>query len=147
MIPKINIPKNPALAVKMLIDSGFEAGIVGGCIRDAIMNKIPHDWDICTSATPDEIQTVFQDFKKLTVGLKHGTIVVFIKGEELEITTYRIDGLYSDGRRPDTVSFTRNLVEDLSRRDYTQNAIFFNESVGIVDPFNGVSDIEHKILD
>ena len=146
MIPKIKIPKNPALAVKMLIDSGFEAGIVGGCIRDALMNKIPHDWDICTSATPDEIQAVFQDFKKLTVGLKHGTIVVFIKGEELEITTYRIDGLYSDGRRPDTVSFTRNLVEDLSRRDYTQNAIFFNESVGIIDPFNGVSDIEHKII-
>jgi len=146
MMLKINIPKNPALAVKMLIDSGFEAGVVGGCIRDALMNKIPHDWDICTSATPDEIQSVFRDFKQLTVGLKHGTVVIFINGEELEITTYRIDGIYSDGRRPDNVSFTRNLVEDLSRRDYTQNAIFFNESVGIIDPFNGVSDIQHKII-
>ena len=146
MMLKINIPKNPALAVKMLIDSGFEAGVVGGCIRDALMNKIPHDWDICTSATPNEIQSVFHNFKQLAVGLKHGTVVIFINDEEIEITTYRIDGTYSDGRRPDTVSFTRNLVEDLSRRDYTQYAIFFNESVGIIDPFNGVSDIERKII-
>ncbi|GAA0076250.1 CCA tRNA nucleotidyltransferase [Clostridium sp. CTA-5] len=146
MTLKINIPKNPALVLKMLIDAGFEAGVVGGCTRDAIMDKIPHDWDICTSATPDEIQTVFQNFKQLTVGLKHGTVVVFINNEEIEVTTYRIDGIYSDGRRPDTVDFTRNLVEDLSRRDYTQNAIFFNESVGIIDPFNGISDIQHKII-
>lgn len=143
---KINIPKNPALAVKMLIDSGFEAGVVGGCTRDAIMGNTPHDWDICTSATPQEIQAVFQDFKQLDIGLKHGTVVIIIDSEEIEITTYRIDGVYSDGRRPDNVSFTKNLVEDLSRRDYTQNAIFFNESVGIVDPFNGVSDIQDKII-
>lgn len=143
---KINIPKNPALAIKMLIDAGFEAGAVGGCTRDAIMGEIPHDWDICTSATPNEIQSVFEDFKQLTIGLKHGTVVVIMDNEEIEITTYRIDGEYSDGRRPNNVYFTENLIEDLSRRDYTQNAIFFNEFQGIIDPFNGVSDIEHKII-
>lgn len=143
---KINPPKNAALAVKMLLDSGFEAGFVGGCIRDALMDKTPNDWDICTCATPYEIQEVFKDFKKLTIGLKHGTIVVIIDKEEIEITTYRIDGTYSDGRRPDKVCFTRNLLEDLKRRDYTQNAIFFNESQGIVDPFNGISDIKNKTI-
>jgi len=143
---KINVPKNPALAVKMLINYGFEAGVVGGCNRDAIMGITPHDWDICTSATPIEIQKVFKDFKQLTVGLKHGTVNIIINNEDIEITTYRIDGEYSDGRRPDDVSFTRNLIEDLSRRDYTQNAIFYNEFEGIVDPFNGVSDIENKII-
>ncbi len=143
---KINIPKNPALAIKMLVDAGFEAGVVGGCTRDAIMGEIPHDWDICTSATPDEIQSVFKDFKQLTMGLKHGTVVIIMDNEEIEITTYRIDGEYSDGRRPNNVYFTKNLIEDLSRRDYTQNSIFFNEFQGIIDPFNGVSDIEHKII-
>lgn len=143
---KINVPINPELAVKMLIDAGFEAGFVGGCIRDAIIGETPHDWDICTSATPDEIQSVFTDFKQLTIGLKHGTITIIIDKEEIEITTYRIDGEYSDGRRPDNVIFTRNLIEDLTRRDYTQNAIFFNEFQGIVDPFNGVADIEHKVI-
>lgn len=143
---KINVPKNPSLALQMLIEAGFEAGVVGGCTRDAIIGEIPHDWDICTSATPNEIQTVFKGFKQLTVGLKHGTVIIIINSEEIEITTYRIDGIYSDGRRPDNVSFTRNLIEDLSRRDYTQNAIFFNKFDGIVDPFDGISDIEHKII-
>ncbi|NEZ46275.1 CCA tRNA nucleotidyltransferase [Clostridium niameyense] len=143
---KINPPKNAALAVKMLLNSGFEAGFVGGCIRDALMNKTPNDWDICTSATPYEIQEVFKDFKKLTIGLKHGTIVVIIDKEQIEITTYRIDGTYSDGRHPDKVCFTRNLLEDLKRRDYTQNAIFFNEFQGIIDPFNGISDIKNKTI-
>lgn len=142
----INIPKNPALAISMLIGAGFEAGVVGGCTRDAIMNKTPNDWDICTSATPSEIESVFKDFKKLDVGLKHGTITVIINKEQIEITTYRIDGEYSDGRRPDDVYFTRNLIEDLSRRDYTINAIFFNELTGIIDPFNGVSDIENQVI-
>lgn len=143
---KINIPKNPALAVKMLVEAGFEAGVVGGCNRDAIMGEIPHDWDICTSAIPDEIQAVFKGFRQLNMGLKHGTVVIIIEGEDIEITTYRVDGEYSDGRRPDNVAFTRSLVEDLSRRDYTQNAIFYNEFKGIVDPFNGVSDIKNKVI-
>ena len=142
----IAIPKNPSLAIKMLMDSGFEAGVVGGCTRDSLMGEIPHDWDICTSATPDEIQTVFKGFRMLLMGLKHGTIVVIIEKEDIEITTYRIDGAYSDGRRPDDVCFSRNLIEDLKRRDYTQNAIFFNEVQGIIDPFNGISDIQNKVL-
>jgi tRNA nucleotidyltransferase (CCA-adding enzyme) len=143
---KINIPKDPALVVKMLLDSGFEAGVVGGSVRDAIMNEVPHDWDICTSATPYEIQVVFQGFRQLTMGLKHGTVVIIINGDAIEVTTYRVDGEYSDGRRPDNVEFTRNLVEDLSRRDYTQNAIFYNDIQGLVDPFNGVEDIKNKVI-
>ncbi|WP_032123269.1 CCA tRNA nucleotidyltransferase [Clostridium amazonitimonense] len=142
----IDIPKNPALAIKMLMNSGYEAGVVGGCTRDSIMGIVPNDWDICTSATPSEVQSVFKSFKQLNIGLKHGTVVIIIDDEEIEITTYRIDGEYSDGRRPDEVAFTRNLIEDLSRRDYTQNAIFFNEFQGIVDPFNGISDIKNKII-
>lgn len=134
------------LAVRLLMEAGFEAGVVGGCNRDAIMGKTPDDWDICTSATPEEIQFVFKDFKQLIMGLKHGTVTIIINKEPIEITTYRIDGEYSDGRRPDYVAFTRNLVEDLSRRDYTINAIFYNEVDGIVDPFNGVQDIEHQII-
>ncbi|PRR81573.1 CCA tRNA nucleotidyltransferase [Clostridium vincentii] len=143
---KINVPKNPALAVRMLVEAGFEAGVVGGCCRDAIMGEIPHDWDLCTSAMPDEIQAVFKEFRQLTMGLKHGTVVIIIEGEDIEITTYRVDGEYSDGRRPDNVIFTRSLAEDLSRRDYTQNAIFYNDFKGIVDPFNGVADIKNKVI-
>lgn len=143
---KINVPKNPALAVRMLVEAGFEAGVVGGCNRDAIMGETPHDWDLCTSAMPNEIQVVFKEFRQLTMGLKHGTVVIIIEGEGIEITTYRVDGEYSDGRRPDNVIFTRSLVEDLSRRDYTQNAIFYNDFKGIVDPFNGVVDIKNKVI-
>jgi len=143
---KINIPENPALAIKMLMDEGFEAGVVGGCVRDAIMGEIPHDWDICTSALPLEIQIVFKKFRQLTMGLKHGTVVIIIAGENIEITTYRIDGEYLDGRRPENVEFTRSLVEDLGRRDYTQNAIFYNDVQGIVDPFNGARDIKNKVI-
>lgn len=143
---KINIPETPSLALKMLNNAGFEAGVVGGCTRDAILGKTPEDWDICTSATPNEIQTIFKNFKQLTVGLKHGTVVIFINNEKIEITTYRIEKGYSDGRRPDKVIYTRNLIEDLSRRDYTLNAIFYNEKHGIIDPFNGVSHIQNKII-
>lgn len=143
---KIEIPQNPSLAIDMLLNSGFNAGVVGGCTRDAIMGKEPNDWDVCTSATPKEIQQVFKDFKQLTMGLKHGTVVVFINKEPIEITTYRIDGTYTDGRRPDKVIFTKNLTEDLSRRDFTHNAIFYNHNLGIIDPFNGICDIKHKIV-
>lgn len=142
----IYIPENPKIAINMLINAGFEAGVVGGCVRDSLMGKKPNDWDICTSAKPDEVQSIFKDFKQLKMGLRHGTIVVIINGENIEITTYRIEGKYSDGRRPDEVIFTRKLIDDLSRRDYTQNAIFFNEIKGIVDPFNGVGDINNKII-
>jgi len=143
---KINVPKNPAIAIKMLIEAGFEAGVVGGCNRDVMLGEIPDDWDICTSALPEEIQKVFKGLRQLTMGLKHGTVVIIIEGEEIEITTYRVDGEYSDGRRPDNVEFTRSLTEDLSRRDYTQNAIFYNDFQGVVDPFNGVVDIKNKII-
>lgn len=143
---KITIPPKILFVINLLRNSGYEAGVVGGCTRDSIMGICPNDWDICTSATPKEIQNVFKDFKQLDMGLKHGTIVVIIDNEEIEITTYRIDGTYSDGRRPDKVNFTRNLIEDLSRRDYTINAIFYNDEEGIIDPFNGTMDIKNKLI-
>lgn len=143
---KIIIPKVPALAVNMLISGGFEAGVVGGCTRDAILGIKPNDWDVCTSATPKEIQEVFKDYRQLDVGIKHGTITIIFDKEAIEITTYRIDGTYADGRRPDNVIFTKNLVEDLRRRDYTINAIFYNDKTGIIDPFFGITDIKNKLI-
>lgn len=143
---KIDIPRNPAHAIKLLSDYGFEAGIVGGCTRDSILGKSPNDWDICTCAKPDEIKMVFKDFKQIETGLKHGTISIVIEDEVIEITTYRIDGIYSDGRRPENVIFTNDLIKDLSRRDFTQNAIFYNDFLGFVDPFGGIKDLEKKIL-
>lgn len=143
---KIIIPPAPALAVNMLISGGFEAGVVGGCTRDAILGLEPNDWDVCTSATPKEIQEVFKNYRQLDVGIKHGTITIIFDKEAIEITTYRIDGDYADGRRPDHVCFTKNLVEDLKRRDYTINAIFYNDKTGIIDPFFGITDIENKLI-
>lgn len=146
MNENIIIPPVPALAVNMLISAGFEAGVVGGCTRDAILGLKPNDWDVCTSANPKEIQKVFKDFRQLDVGIKHGTITIIFDKESIEITTYRIDGDYADGRRPDNVSFTKNLVEDLRRRDYTINAIFYNDKTGIIDPFCGIADIKNKLI-
>lgn len=140
----IKIPDGPSLAIQKLTDAGFEAGIVGGCVRDSVLGKSPHDWDICTSATPDEIQSVFQGFHVLAIGLKHGTITVVIHSENVEITTYRLDGVYSDHRRPDHVAFTRNLRDDLSRRDFTLNALFYHPDSGLIDPFDGMDDIARR---
>lgn len=143
---KIEIPDEPKIVINSLIKAGFEAGIVGGCVRDTLMKQTPNDWDICTSATPNEIINTFTNYKILTIGLKHGTITVIINHQQIEITTYRIDGKYTDKRRPDSVKFTKNLILDLSRRDFTQNAIFYNDLVGFIDPFNGIDDIENKTI-
>ena len=124
---KINIPKNPALAVKMLIDAGFEAGVVGGLLEMLSWMKYLMIGIFVHQLPLMKYRWYLKRFRQLTMGLKHGTVVIIIDGEDIEITTYRVDGEYSDGRRPDNVAFTRNLVEDLSRRDYTQNAIFYND--------------------
>ncbi|MDD5794674.1 CCA tRNA nucleotidyltransferase [Clostridium sp. HCP1S3_B4] len=138
--------KSGLLAIKMLQNKGFEAGFVGGCVRDYIMGLEAKDFDITTSAMPNEIVDVFKEYKTLDIGIKHGTVVVIIDNEPIEITTYRIDGNYSDGRHPDSVTFTRNLINDLSRRDFTQNAIFYNDAQGLIDPFHGISDIKEKVI-
>ena len=143
---KISIPENVNSLLTKLNNSGFEAYVVGGCVRDSLLGIEPNDWDITTSAKPDEIKSVFSDYQLIEVGEKHGTIAVVIDYTPYEITTYRLDGVYSDNRRPDSVSFTDKLEEDLSRRDFTVNAMAYNDEVGLVDPFNGELDLQYKAL-
>lgn len=129
-----------------LSNSGYAAYVVGGCVRDSILGLVPHDWDICTSAKPDEMMRVFKDYKIIETGLQHGTITVMLNHIPFEITTYRIDGEYSDNRRPDSVEFTTSLYEDLSRRDFTINAMAYNPKVGLVDPFQGLVSLNFRII-
>ena len=140
---KIKIPSGANEIIHTLQNNGYEAFLVGGCVRDTILGRPIHDYDITTSATPDEMMEVFKDKRIIETGLQHGTITILIDGGGYECTTYRIDGNYSDSRRPDSVTFTRSLKEDLNRRDFTINAMAYNDAVGLVDPFNGMEDIEH----
>lgn len=143
---KIKIPSGANEIIHSLQNNGYEAFLVGGCVRDSILGRPIHDYDITTSATPDEMMEVFKDKRIIETGLQHGTITIVIDGEPYEVTTYRIDGNYSDNRRPDKVTFTKSLKEDLKRRDFTINAMAYNDEVGLVDPFNGMEDIKyHKI--
>ena len=141
---KINIPADANELIHNLQNNGHSAYIVGGCVRDSILGRTPHDYDICTSATPSEMLEIFKDKKIIETGLQHGTVTVVVNGKPYEITTYRIDGIYSDNRRPDTVTFTDKLVEDLRRRDFTINAMVYNDEEGLIDPFNGMEDIKYK---
>jgi len=141
---KINIPFNVNKLIYTLQNHGHSAYVVGGCVRDSILNRTPHDWDICTSATPNEMLEIFKDNKVIETGLQHGTVTVVVDNEAYEITTYRIDGAYSDNRRPDSVTFTNKLIEDLHRRDFTINAMAYNDKEGLIDPFNGLEDIKYK---
>lgn len=141
---KINIPTAANELIHILHNHGHSAYVVGGCVRDSILGRKPNDWDICTSARPDEMLKIFKDRKIIETGLQHGTVTVIVDGEPFEITTYRIDGEYSDNRRPDTVTFTDKLVEDLRRRDFTINAMAYNDTEGLIDPFNGLEDIKHQ---
>ena len=140
----INIPQNVKLIINTLEDAGYEAFAVGGCIRDALMGRVPNDWDITTSATPMQVKELFR--RTIDTGIKHGTVTIMLGKEGYEVTTYRIDGDYMDGRHPDKVIFTNNLIEDLKRRDFTINAMAYNERVGIVDAFDGINDLENKII-
>lgn len=143
---KFDIPAPVIFILSELNKNGYEAYIVGGCVRDMLLNKTPHDYDICTSATPDEIIKTFPCEKIIPTGLKHGTVTIVINDEPFEVTTYRIDGEYSDNRRPDKVEFTTNLVEDLKRRDFTINAMAYSPFTGLVDPFYGQVDLQNKII-
>ncbi|WP_288682307.1 CCA tRNA nucleotidyltransferase [uncultured Eubacterium sp.] len=142
-ILKIEIPSGANEIIHTLQDNGYEAFLVGGCVRDSILGRTVHDYDITTSATPNEMMEVFKDKRIIETGLQHGTITIVIDSEAYECTTYRIDGDYSDNRRPDSVTFTKSLIEDLKRRDFTINAMAYNDEVGLVDPFNGVEDIKN----
>ncbi|MGN0182504.1 MAG: CCA tRNA nucleotidyltransferase [Candidatus Ornithomonoglobus sp.] len=143
---KIKIPKAPSELIERLYKSGYKAYIVGGCVRDTVLGRAPHDYDICTSALPEEAIEVFRDYHVIPTGLKHGTVTVMAEHMPYEITTFRIDGSYSDNRRPDYVEFTTDIEKDLSRRDFTMNAIAFSPYDGISDPFGGVNDIKNGVI-
>ena len=183
---KINLPEKVNILIRQLESCGHEAFAVGGCVRDSILGRAPNDWDLCTSATPEEMRECFAGggpgasapggqlsatpddaaqesggrrpgpggqsdsshhaCKVIETGLQHGTLTVLLDGDAFEITTYRIDGEYSDGRHPDQVEFTRSLQEDLARRDFTINAMAYNDAAGLVDPFGGQADLKAGIL-
>ena len=143
---KITLPGNVEKIIKALSDAGYEAYAVGGCVRDALLGIDPNDWDIATSAKPGEVKEVFSSFELIGVGEKHGTIGVLMDGVVYEITTYRVDGDYSDNRHPENVSFAQSIEEDLSRRDFTVNAMAYNNEKGLVDFFNGQADLKYKAL-
>lgn len=142
---KICFPGRIRTALHMLWDAGYEAYVVGGCVRDALLEKEPHDWDIATSAVPQKVKEIFKDYPQVDAGLKHGTVMVVMENKAVEITTFRIDGIYSDGRRPDSVCFTTDITEDLSRRDFTINACAATETE-LIDPFGGREDLEKRLI-
>lgn len=135
------IPTYITPVLDLLENAGFEAYLVGGCVRDSAMGKVPHDYDITTNAKPHELLRVFRDFRVIETGLKHGTLTVVSEGECVEITTYRIDGEYADNRHPANVSFTDDITLDLSRRDFTVNAMAYSRSLGLCDPFGGMDHL------
>lgn len=142
----MDMPKNVDTAINLLQSAGFEAYAVGGCVRDSLLGKIPNDWDITTSAKPEDMKSVFADFHCIDTGIKHGTVTVVIDGEPLEITTFRLDGEYEDNRHPKSVTFTSNLGADLGRRDFTVNAMAYSKMTGTVDLFGGQNDLKNKII-
>ena len=141
---KINMPQAAQDIINTLTGHGYEAYIVGGCVRDVVLGRQPEDWDITTSAPPLTVKNLFR--RTVDTGLKHGTVTVMLGKTGYEVTTYRIDGEYRDGRHPDSVEFTANLLEDLKRRDFTINAMAYNDKEGIVDAFYGLGDIERKVV-
>lgn len=143
---KISLPPKVKYIIDKIHENNFEAYIVGGCVRDAILGIKPNDYDITTNATPKTIKNIFRGFKCIETGIEHGTISVVIDEEIYEITTYRIEGEYKDHRRPENVDFTNKLEEDLKRRDFTINAMAYNENERLVDLFGGKRDIENKII-
>ena len=142
----MDMPKNVDTAINLLQSAGFEAYAVGGCVRDSLLGKTPNDWDITTSAKPEDMKSVFADFHCIDTGIKHGTVTVVIDGEPLEITTFRLDGEYEDNRHPKSVTFTSNLGADLGRRDFTVNAMAYSKMTGTVDLFGGQNDLKNKII-
>lgn len=141
-----DIPSGAQEILYSLYDHGYEAWLVGGCVRDLLRGFRPHDWDICTSALPSQTASCFQNEKVIETGIKHGTVTICLGGQQFEVTTYRTDGPYSDGRRPDNVAFVQNLTQDLARRDFTINAMAMGIDGQIHDPFGGEEDLKHGII-
>ena len=143
---KISIPAAASRLLGALRRAGFEAYVVGGCVRDSLLGRTPGDWDICTSARPEQVRTVFSAYRQILTGEKHGTVAVIVGGTPYEITTYRVDGQYHDSRHPDAVQFVPQVQPDLARRDFTINAMAYNEKEGLVDPFGGQADLQSGIV-
>ena len=143
---RIIVPENVSLVSGILKKNGYEAFLAGGCVRDSVMGAVPHDYDIATNARPDETKKCFEGFRLIETGIKHGTVTVVSGGSNIEITTYRVDGCYKDHRRPESVSFADGIADDLSRRDFTVNAMAYSEKTGIVDLFGGCEDISRRVI-
>lgn len=141
---RINLPPKVEQIITTIQAAGFEAYAVGGCVRDSILGRTPDDWDITTSAKPEQIKELFP--RTIDTGIQHGTVTVMLEREGFEVTTYRIDGKYEDSRHPKEVTFTANLTEDLKRRDFTINAMAYNETEGLIDIFDGKGDIERGLI-
>ena len=141
---KIALPRKVMMIIKNLQLHGYEAYAVGGCVRDSILARRPKDWDITTSARPEEVKKLFR--RTVDKGIEHGTVTVLLGRDGYEVTTYRIDGAYEDSRHPKEVLFTNRLEEDLRRRDFTINAMAYNDEVRLVDVFGGMQDLNHHLI-
>lgn len=141
---KINLPEDVKIIIETLYANGYEAFAVGGCVRDSLLGREPGDWDITTSALPQQVKALFR--RTIDTGLEHGTVTVMLGKNGYEVTTYRIDGEYDDARHPKSVEFTGNLKKDLERRDFTINAMAYNDVCGIVDEFGGIADLDNKLI-
>jgi tRNA nucleotidyltransferase (CCA-adding enzyme) len=142
----ICLPAHAARAIARLEHAGYETWAVGGCVRDGLMGRMPHDWDLCSAARPEQMKSVFADERVLDVGLRHGTLTVLTDDGPLEITTFRADGGYSDGRHPDSVRFVGSIEDDLARRDFTIGAMAWHPQRGLCDPYGGLDDLQDGIL-
>ncbi len=143
---RITPSKGAQFAIKRLQEHGYEAYTVGGCVRDSLLGRVPNDWDLTTNALPQETAACFSDHRIIETGMKHGTIAVLHEGELLEITTYRLDGDYADNRHPVSVTFSKDLEDDLSRRDFTVNAMAYHPDCGVVDCFGGQEDLKNGVI-
>ncbi len=141
-----SLPSPVVRTLNMLNRSGYEAYAVGGCVRDILLGTVPQDWDIATSATPTQVMQVFATERVIPTGIQHGTVTVVLDGMPLEMTTYRIDGTYSDGRHPDSVRYSTSIIDDLSRRDFTVNSMAYSPPCGLLDPFDGQGDLRTKTI-
>ena len=142
----IRLPHDAYRLLQTLRAAGHSAYVVGGCVRDSLLGRLPGDWDICTSARPDEMKALFCSQRLILTGEKHGTVAVILHGKPYEMTTYRLDGSYRDHRHPDNVQFVDDLAADLARRDFTINAMAYSDKNGLIDAFDGVGDLERGVI-
>ena len=143
---RMELPPHAQTVLSVLRENGYRGYVVGGCVRDACMGLVPHDFDITTDASPQAVKEAFRDFRVLETGIQHGTVTVLVEHEPFEVTTFRIDGDYSDCRHPNGVTFTESVEDDLARRDFTVNAMAYDGRT-LVDPFGGQADAERRVLE